>query len=278
MSKRQSRYVRVAQLAYALTQKALPAYSHAKSSHRYTQPQLAACVLLAFYCNLSYRDFEEWLLATEQVCQALDLSEVPDHSTVCRMFNRLPMKTWRTLFDQLLADLAPQETTIAADTTGYRATQASAYFQTRSGRQFRDWYRGAYAVGTKSQLILAACQSHGGSANDARFLRPLRRGAARFGRAGWLFLADAGYDCRAVRDRDIIPPIRRGGHLTAPARKARADLVAQARLDGLYGQRWKTETVHSVIKRKFGDHVRSRSVRRQCREPIVKALLYNLHR
>ncbi len=278
MPKRESRYVRVARLAYALTEKILPAYSHAKSPHRYTQPQLAACVLLAFYGRLSYRDCEEWLAASDRVCQVLGLREVPDHSTLSRMFKRLKMKTWRKLFDQLLADLAPQESVIAADTTGYRATQASAYFQTRSGRQFRDWYRGAYAVGTHSQLILAVCQAHGGSANDARFLRPLRQAAARFGRPGWVFLADAGYDCRAVTARDIIPPIRRGGHLTAPARKARADLVAQARLDGLYGQRWKTETVHSVIKRKLGDHVRSRSVRRQCREPLVKALVYNLHR
>ncbi len=34
--------------------------------------------------------------------------------------------------------------------------------------------------------------------------------------------------------------------------KATAELVIQARLDGLYGQRWKCETMHSVIKRKFG--------------------------
>jgi hypothetical protein len=53
---------------------------------------------------------------------------------------------------------------------------------------------------------------------------------------------------------------------------------AAARLDGLYGQRWKTETVNSVIKRKFGDTIRSRSTRLQLREPIIKALVYNIHR
>ena len=77
--------------------------------------------------------------------------------------------------------------------------------------------------------------------------------------------------------RDIIPPIRRGGRLVAPDRKARADLVAQARLDGLFGQRWKTETVHSVIKRKFGDQIRSILKSRQNREPVIKAVVYNLH-
>jgi hypothetical protein len=77
---------------------------------------------------------------------------------------------------------------------------------------------------------------------------------------------------------DIIPPVRRHGKLLHPERKARADLVATARLDGLFGQRWKTETVNSVIKRKFGDTIRSRKTQLQMREPIIKALVYNIHR
>jgi hypothetical protein len=62
-----------------------------------------------------------------------------------------------------------------------------------------------------------------------------------------------------------------------PARKERADLVAQARLDGVYGQRWKTETVNSVIKRRFGSAVRSRKRTLQNREPIILGLVYNIH-
>jgi len=54
-------------------------------------------------------------------------------------------------------------------------------------------------------------------------------------------------------------------------------LAAQARLDGLLGQRWKWEMVHSAIKRLFGDAIGSRSWRLQRREPMLKALVYNLH-
>jgi hypothetical protein len=71
--------------------------------------------------------------------------------------------------------------------------------------------------------------------------------------------------------------VRRHGALRAPERIARAELVAQARLDGLYGQRWKCETVHSVIKRKFGDTVRSRTTRLHFREVFVKGLIYNFY-
>jgi hypothetical protein len=66
--------------------------------------------------------------------------------------------------------------------------------------------------------------------------------------------------------------------LVDPDRKARADLVATARLDGLFGQRWKTETVNSVIKRKFGETICSRKAQLQNREPIIKVLVYNIHR
>jgi len=78
MSQRESRYVTATKIAYHLTSQVLPKYSHAKSPHHFELPQLAACVLMMFYLDLSYRDMEEWLLATDKVCQALSLSRVPD--------------------------------------------------------------------------------------------------------------------------------------------------------------------------------------------------------
>ena len=90
--------------------------------------------------------------------------------------------------------------------------------------------------------------------------------------------ADSGFDSAAIGPRDVIPPIRRDGRLKDPTRKARTDLVSQARLDGVFGQRWKNETVNSVIKRKFGDAVRSVKRSSQNRESRVKAFLYNAHR
>ncbi len=90
-------------------------------------------------------------------------------------------------------------------------------------------------------------------------------------------MGDKGFDGNTIQLGDLIPPIRRGGNLLAPERRARAELVSMARVDGVYGQRWKCETVNSVIKRKFGSTVRSRSIRLQQREPAVKAIVYNQH-
>ncbi|NJO83286.1 MAG: transposase [Blastochloris sp.] len=278
---RESRYVKAARLAYGLARESVPRYAHPKSPHRFTQPQLVACVLLMFYLDLSYRDMEDWLLASDQVCAALELKQIPDHSTLARTFRRLRVVELTRMRDALLRQMGVEEEAVAGDSTSFRLSHASAYYQTRRGQQYREWVKGAYAVGVRTRLIVGWAVGPG-SRPDFGFLRPLKRQAAAFGhqrngRRAWLFLADAGFDAKGVTALDLVPPIRRNGKLVDPKRKARADLVAQARLDGLYGQRWQVEMVNSVLKRKFGDTIRSRSLRLQRREPLVKGLVYNLH-
>jgi IS5 family transposase len=278
MSQRESRYVKVARIAYRVTKRLLRRYSHRHSPHTYTQPQVAACTLLVFYVNKSYRDAEDLLLASDQILRELELSHVPDHSTLCRMYHKLDRRRLFRHLHYLVQQQVGCEDYVALDATSFSQSQASSYFRTRRGGQLRDWYRGAYAVGTASQLILAAASDGGRTLNEVRFLEPLRARASPYGHADTLWLADAGFDAATVGSHDLIPPIRRSRSLKDPVRRARADWVSQARLDGLYGQRWKVETVNSVIKRLFGEAVRSRSRCLKRREPILKAVVYNLHR
>ena len=282
MKTRESRYVQVARIAYHLTQAALPRYSHPKSPHHFTLPQLAACVLLMFYLDISYRDMEEWLLARDQVCQALELPRIPDHTTLQRTYKKLHMLDFEKMKNQLLDENGVDEEGVASDSTGFSPGQASLYYQTRTGRLYQRWAKGVYAVGTASQFILA-WRSGWGPGSDVAYLPGLRRDVRRYAhyqgrRKAWVMMADSGFDGQTVQDDDLVPPVRRGGNLLHPERRARADLVSQARLDGLFGQRWKTETVNSVIKRKFGDTIRSRKRTLQRREPIIKGLIYNIHR
>jgi IS5 family transposase len=280
--KRESKYVRFARLAYAVAQASVPRYAHPKSPQHFTQPQLVVCLLLTQYLSLSYRSTEEWLLASAEVRDVLELTDVPDHTTISRMLRRLTLPRMEAMLAQVLNQLEGKEDVVAIDATGFRFTSASAYYTTRSGRKHRDWVKGVYIVGTRSQLILAWASAHH-VVHDTRFLAPLKARITRYGKQkngkrDWILLADAGFDSPKLTNRDLAPPIRRGGKLVDPKRKARADLVSQARLDGLFGQRWKCETVHAVMKRLSGDVIRSRSWRLQRREPMLKALVYNLHR
>lgn len=275
---RESRYVTLARLAYRLAQATLPRYSHAKSPHRFTQPQLAACVILGFYLDLSYRDLEEWLLASDRVCAVLELQAVPDHSTLARMFAKLTLRQWHDFNRRLLDSLAIEpEEAVAIDTTSFRLKHASAYYMTRQGKSYRDWMKGGYAVGIRSRLIVGISSGRGSQGNDIPYLTPLRRQAARYARRrAWVVIADKGFDGKTTRPGDLIA-VNRRQDVKSAERKAREELVAQARLDGLYGQRWSVETVNAVIKRVMGDTIRSRCARLQHREPILKGVIYNLH-
>ena len=46
----------------------------------------------------------------------------------------------------------------------------------------------------------------------------------------------------------------------------------------LYGQRWKAETLVSVVKRKWGEALSARREAMQCIQALLRGLVYNLYR
>ena len=87
---------------------------------------------------------------------------------------------------------------------------------------------------------------------------------------------DKGYDDQRLRDM-----LRRKGvrSLIKHREFKQYDKAANARMDKkLYSQRNMAETANSVIKRRYGDRVRSRKWHHQFREIIVKCIVYNIER
>ncbi|ADH65098.1 hypothetical protein Mesil_3284 (plasmid) [Allomeiothermus silvanus DSM 9946] len=192
-----------------------PKYSHPNSPKTYTLPQLAACVVLCFYFKMSYRDFVELLRMSQELREALELEAVPHYRTLSRMYQRFRASHLDEMNRQLLQSLGVVEEAVALDSTGFRPTQARAYFQTRRGRPFRSWVKGSYAVGTRSQLILGVLSGRGPS-GDSSPLSTLKRRVSPYGKRGdWVILADGGFDGRGVGSRDLIPPLRHRGALKA---------------------------------------------------------------
>jgi IS5 family transposase len=280
---RTSKYVVIATWAYRLAKKCVPRYTHRNSPKLYTQPQLVACVLLGFYLNLSYRDLEDFLLASDQLCKVLELDEVPHYSTFCRAYQRLRMPGLRQLNALFLKMLRVQEQAIAVDATGLTPTCASRHYLSCNGRHMSDFIKAFYVIGLDSQYILGWHYARGPGGSDAQYLNGLRRQGKRYapkiaGRYEYVLLADKGFDGIQAQPVDLIAP-RQGRHpVKRPDRLLRLDLTGQARLDGLLGQRWKIETVMAVIKRKTGDALRSKNEFRLMRDVAMKALVYNLHR
>jgi transposase len=280
--KRESQYVRWVRIAYAMTRATLPTYRHRNSPKIYTQPQLVAAVMLGFYLDLSYRDLEEWLLASEAICAALELRQVPDHATLCRAYGALSAAQQRSLNAWLLKQEEVQTSAVAMDATGFSPTHASRHYLSRCGRAMTDYHKGFYVIDLERCYILGWRQGRGPGGSDAPYLNGLRAQALPYVRrdgryADLAVLADKGFDGPTARPTDFIRP-RRGQHpVRRPDRLLRADLTDMAHLDGFMGQRWLIETVMSVIKRKSGDTIRSRRRLRQRREIGMKALVYNVH-
>lgn len=100
-----------------------------------------------------------------------------------------------------------------------------------------------------------------------------------------IVVADKGYDSEEnhvfVRERlhafSIIPPRYQDVPVWRTHGRYRKQLErGYSRV--LYNQRNKDETIISVIKRLFGEHITSRLVRTQNRELTFRCIAYNMHR
>ena len=81
-----------ARAALEAGKEALPAYSHLKSPHKFTQPQLFAMLVLKQFFKLDYRGVVAWLSNWTELRGALELKRVPNYSTLCYAEGRLLKK------------------------------------------------------------------------------------------------------------------------------------------------------------------------------------------
>jgi hypothetical protein len=146
------------------------------------------------------------------------------------------------------------------------------------------------ACDSATHLILSATASTGGGA-DQPFFDDLLFGAWRRSAGATIqcVVADAGYDSeqnhRIARldmgVRAIIPP--RTGRPTAkpppphqPMRRRMHHRLKRQRERALYGQRWQSETVNSMIKRNLSSALRARTAVRRRHELLLRVLTHNI--
>lgn len=81
--------VALAREAFLVGQRALPRYSHPRSRHDFTQPQLFALLTLRQMLRLDYRGLVTLLTEWAELRRALGLRKVPHYSTLCYAAHRL---------------------------------------------------------------------------------------------------------------------------------------------------------------------------------------------
>ena len=286
--------IRVLRVAYDAAREAVPAYSHVNSPHKFTQPQLLACLVLKGSLRLDYRGLAAHLVDHAELTRLLDLKAVPRYTTFQKAADRLLVAaSARKLFDAVL-DRAPRDEVrkrrvplAAADGAGLESRHTSRYYvkrraKTGSGTQettYSRYPKVALVTDCRTHLILAAAPGRGPASDLVLFKAALKQAAGR-ARIGTP-LADADFDGEWVHEhvrsygiRTLIPPERGRPSEKPPAGRRRR---MKRRFDRTkYGQRRRTETVDSMIKRRLGSAPRARGYWSQCREIILRVVTHNV--
>ena len=81
--------LKVARIAFEAAKKALPQYSHPKSPHKFTQPQLISCLIIKQLRGLDFRGIHVMLTEWSEIRKILGLQSVPHFTTLCAASKRL---------------------------------------------------------------------------------------------------------------------------------------------------------------------------------------------
>jgi hypothetical protein len=295
MSRTSKSPLSVGRQALAVAAKALPLYAHKYSPKKFTQPQLFACLVLKAFRKTDYRGIATELADLSDLRQALGLAATPHFTTLQKAAGRLlrQPRARRLLHATVRRYFGRRRRSqrVAFDSSGLDCGHASRYYIRRRNGAKKQWQTVAYSRYAKlevsadcaSHVIVGVLTSRGPRVDTDRFV-PLVDATLAAVRPRRV-VADAGYDSEPNHHyarqrhgiRSFIPAT--AGRPTRKPPTGRYRRQMKQRLNkayGGYGQRWQSETVFSMIKRRLATAVHGRTYWSQCRELWLLAITHNL--
>jgi hypothetical protein len=290
---------KVASVALEAGRQVFSDYSHVYSPHKFTQPQLFACLVLKDFEKKDYRGVCELLKDCSDLRDAIGLKTVPHYTTLQKASRRLlAQKHVRRLVDDTVQRIRKRSRTVkyaAADSSGFDAHHASRYFILRTkaykkGKEpkkqttYKHYGKLMLIVCTATHAILAAVASRGPTPDVAELDTVLMELAAS--QKLEHLVADAGFDSAfnhaLLREyhgiRSTIPPDagRPSKDPDAlPTDKYRRLMKTRFNTTA-YRKRPQVETAISMLKRNFGSSLRGKSHWSRCRDMYLRALTHNI--
>ena len=247
-----------------------PAPSYQEGEGGYADWVIVSIQGLREYLDLPYRRLLDVLAEMDGIVQklGLEVSELPNFSTVCARWQQLKMRVWRVLL-RFSADLHELGEFQAIDATCIDRIKASQHFAKRTDYVFED----------VKTTALVDCET--GAILDIHCSVKQRHDT----RIGWqvlvrniddlkTILADKGYDWDLLRHK-----LHGEGVKTVIKHREHGDLdVAQNALidEQIYHQRSLIESAFFALKRRFGETLRARTWYGQFREIVLKAAIRNI--
>jgi len=223
--------------------------------------------------RMTYRGIVRFFRFSGLARALLNLKSVPDHSTLVKFHKKLNPEE----LDSLLCK--KPVITSAIDSSGFETSHMSYYYANRWNKQdkrkHRKYLKVSIAIDTDSQYILAQRIRLGPRNDNIDFETVLKEIKCKF------VVADKGYDSRENR-LFVLNKLRAYPHIpyricsgTTYTHNGQVKIICD---DRIYHQRSKVETVFSVIKRKYGSSVSSKSFESQKREILIRLIAYNVDR
>jgi hypothetical protein len=284
VNKQQSKYVRLAdQLLRILKHCRIPLYLHKKSNHIYTVWQHIVLVTIRQYEGKSYRMFTDWLVEAYYLRLFLQLSKIPHYTTMQKFTDRINIMMLGKIVSSFILFTGTRHTFTGIDATGFKITQASEYYTNRANLR-KKYAKLSIGADVLKQIICKVKIRRAPTKHDNIDFKPIVKKISKIKPVS-IVVADKGYDSEEnhilVRENlngfSIIPP----RYENVPIWKTRGRYRKEMKRGYnklLYNQRNKDETIVSVIKRLFGEHITSRMVRMQNRELTFRCIAYNAHR
>ena len=241
----------------------LPEYSSRFSRKDYTLRQHVVLLCLKIKLKQRYREFCEILDLMPEIKQILDLTKVPHWTTLDKAFLRLKNHVLAALLQADSSGFA------SIDATGFNRRHASTQYLTRCEMHIKS-LKATFLVDTVNQGILDVHRTTTRK-HDSKIVLPLtQKHRLR------ILCADMGYDDskvrRTLRNRGIRPLIPHREFMNK--QKYWNSLIDKK----LYHKQSISETVNSVIKRKYSDTLYSKNWQSQFKELTLLAVVYNIDR
>jgi hypothetical protein len=250
----------------------IPKFSSKFSNKIYDNHQKMIILIFRQKMRMTYRGIIKFFRFSGLARALLKLRKVPDHSTLVKFHKRIKA----TIIDSLLCKKKVK--TSAIDASGFETSYMSYHYANvwnrQDKRKYRRYLKISIAIDTGSQYILSQKIRIGPRNDNIDFESVMKNISCKY------VVADKGYDSKSnryfvLRNMNAYPhiPYRKisGRNYERSGVKLKFDKK-------IYHQRSKVETVFSVIKRKYGSWILSKSFETQKKELLIRLIAYNIDR
>ena len=257
----------------------IPLFSNRKSNHIFTIWQHVVLITIRQYEGKSYRMFVDWLFEACYLRSFLRLSRIPHFTTLQKFTDRINNSLLEKIISSFIVISSTKHIFVGIDSTGFKVTHASQYYTDRIGMR-RKFAKLSIGADVLQQIICTIKIRRAPTRHDNIDFKPIITRIAEILPLS-VVTADKGYDSE---DNHLL--VRDGLHALSVI-PARYEHIPIWRTHGRYrkqmkrgytkllcNQRNKDETIVSVIKRLFGEHLMSRLTRTQNTELSFRCITY----